>query len=160
MSTISELRDQKQDASAALRDLRIEFDEAKKAAADKVKAEWEPRLGLAERALSNAVDLYEKAVSESASHEWEGRTVTRQVSLRNAPGWDLRTTTERGVVEVVRIGTEFPANTPSYSRPPIGTTIVRMLKKDGTPGLKFERLYRRLGNNTQIDGWQLEEEGK
>jgi len=46
-----------------------------------------------------------------------------------------------GVVEAVTRETVIPENLASYSRPSVGSFIVRLLKGDGTPSKKFENLY-------------------
>jgi len=76
-------------------------------------------------------------------HEWEGRKVTRdEVKYsRSWRGGEKSRTPVFGIVETATSQTQSPANC-RYSVPRVGLPIVRLLKKDGTPGLKFETLAR------------------
>jgi hypothetical protein len=49
-----------------------------------------------------------------------------------------RLTGRRGIFEVCTPETEFAGNVGSYRRPKPGDIFIRVLKKDGTPGLAFE----------------------
>ncbi len=49
-----------------------------------------------------------------------------------------RLTGRRGIFEVCTPETEFARNVCSYRRPKPGEVFIRVLKKDGTPGLAFE----------------------
>lgn len=46
---------------------------------------------------------------------------------------------ETGILALVTRETRLPANTATYSRPKVGSFIVRILKKDGTPGTRLDR---------------------
>lgn len=46
----------------------------------------------------------------------------------------------KGIVEIITHESEHPDNLNKYSRSDIGTVVVRLLKKDGTPGRKYEVL--------------------
>lgn len=68
---------------------------------------------------------------------------------------DVRKVVEVGIVEVVTPDTEFPVNDSAWRRPRVGEIIVRLLKKDGTPGRLYERLLKRTwGPGAVVDGWQ------
>ena len=86
-----------------------------------------------------------------ADYPWAGKRV-----FKMAPGsysWDRnpRMVRVEGLVETMRSTTELPGNASRWNRPPIGSPIVRLLKKDGTPGLKFETMR-------EHSGWKLADE--
>lgn len=58
-----------------------------------------------------------------------------------------------GIFEIVSFDSKFPENLSEYSRPKVGSYIVRLLKKDGTPSLKFDK-YNHLGSNWLPKGKQ------
>lgn len=81
------------------------------------------------------------------AHEWEGRKVF--YVQKRIERWTRREIGEdryEGIVETVRSTTTFPANK-AYGLPAIGGVIVRMLKKDGSPGQKFENFTDWGGKN-------------
>ncbi|PYJ10785.1 MAG: hypothetical protein DMF06_05110 [Verrucomicrobia bacterium] len=86
------------------------------------KAKWE---------ADEALRQYQ---SETASHPWEGKRVNHK--WKSSGG--RVSPPVAGVVEVRRVGTEFPGNTAKWRIPDMGKPFVRMLKKDGSPSLKFE----------------------
>ncbi len=47
---------------------------------------------------------------------------------------------KKGIVQPVTKDFVHPANLSSYSRASTGTFVIRILKKDGTPGLQYEKL--------------------
>jgi hypothetical protein len=114
-----------------------------------VRKRHEAVLVAAQQGRSAARIALTAAQDAGPEHEWTGQRVTKLV-----PNWKYgrlqSTETLTGIVETVRSTTEFAGNLPLYGRPRIGDPIVRLLKKDGTPGLKFERLH---GN---YHGWKLE----
>lgn len=87
-----------------------------------------------------------EARSAIASHPHEGKRVStkRNVGTSYMPRYE----TIYGVVEVFRVGTEFPANLSHYSIPKVGEAFVRLLKKDGKPGKAID---------TRLRGWKLED---
>ena len=87
----------------------------------------------------------------SPDHPWTGKRV---FTMRRPRGMGWRThygdpVRIEGIVETYRSTTAMPSNTTSYRLPRIGEGFVRLLKADGSSGLKFERLD---GN------WKLAEE--
>lgn len=58
-----------------------------------------------------------------------------------------------GVVEAVTSQTVHPSNAADYSKADIGTFIIRMLKKDGTTGSKYERFQSFHKSNRIPRGW-------
>lgn len=119
-------------------------DVARNAVHEKFAGQINP-LREAAAAARMAVTQVKNAVPD---HEWEGLKVFRMVS-RGYSFQRLSPSRVEGIVETVRIGTRFAENLSHYSTPEIGDVIVRLLKKDGTPGLKFE--------NRDKD-WKLAEE--
>lgn len=110
----------------------------------------------AKSALYDAESALKEAKSAAAAHPWEGRKVYKDVPIYS--GWSSKQArTERvyGIVEVCRLGTAFAVAVASYSRPSLGRPFVRLLKKDGTPGLKFDRA---TGWGDGLVGWQLVED--
>lgn len=79
-----------------------------------------------------------------AAHPWTGKKVEREEITYSRGNWTRCETGRKtlvGIVETVTSRTEFAANESRYGRPGIGAPIVRLLKKDGSPGLKYERLH-------------------
>jgi len=97
-------------------------------------------LGLpaADKALHDASSSYVAALDAKPDHEWTGKRVHADRSV--GPGYFARKERIFGVVETRRSDTVFPSNAASYSLPAIGEGFVRILKKDGTPGSKFDRM--------------------
>lgn len=125
------LFDARTNAMRALARVDAEQREARSAAEKAVIVEFQPRLDAARTAAREADGAYKDFMSDNASDPNEGKTVTRK------EGW--KKTTIRGRVEIRRRATVFPANAGAYRLPEIGQPFVRLLKGDGTPGLKFER---------------------
>lgn len=106
-----------------------------------VRQRHAPLIAAAERTYREAVQAHRAARSEATpDHEWEGRRVFREDVQRD--NWS-RTVIERkrieGVVFTYRPGVDLgPGH--KWNRPEIGQPYVRLLKKDGTPGAKTERL--------------------
>lgn len=94
--------------------------------------------------------IRKRIASEDAlpDHPWEGARVFRI----EAVGWGGRQKKRvEGIVETVRSTTEFAGNIGDWRKPEIGKAIVRSLKKDGTPGVKFKNLNSHWGGLE----WQL-----
>lgn len=86
-------------------------------------------------------------------HEWDGRKVKR-LERKFSRGFSAREISREmifGVVETVTSKTTWPDNTASWRKPGIGSAIVRLLKKDGSPGVKWEMLER----GQYADKWEL-----
>lgn len=91
------------------------------------------------RARSRAASIARIAAEDALpAHEWEGRKVSRTGKIyRRFGGGIVGEKRFEGIVETVRSTSVFAANV-RYNIPPAGSVIVRMLKKDGSPGLSFE----------------------
>lgn len=91
---------------------------------------------------------------EGASHPWIGKrgikVVRRDTSspYRRESRWE--TTTTYGVFEV--LGPANPWTGPHYQNPGAGTLVVRLLKKDGKPGVRMEQY-----SAGARDEWKLDE---
>jgi hypothetical protein len=123
-----------------------------------VKDKHSDGIWAAKKALGQAELALKEAVSNAASHPWEGKKVYRSIPIYASKWSSKQTGTKRvyGVVEVFRLGTVFADNTSSWSRPSLGNAFVRLLKKDGTPGVKIDR---DRGYGGQIANcWHLAEE--
>ncbi|WP_300573458.1 hypothetical protein [Phenylobacterium sp.] len=127
-------------AKLALSQLESEVATKARAAADAVKAEYADRVRAASLARRAAHVALNAAITATAQHPWEGRRVFR-LDPRGAVYGRRAPTRVEGVVEVRRTGTAFPGNAATYSMPEMGDAFVRLLKKDGTPGAKFDRLH-------------------
>lgn len=144
-----------QKAKMAYLKLKHERDEeaydAKRKAEAKVHKEFKEDLSKLSDAFYQAKKVYRDLKDSHVSHPWEGKIVTAKRRLiRYHQEEDVR-----GIVEVVRSNTEFAQNIGRYSQPSVGTVIIRAIKKDGTPSLKFHDKYyfgRDLGD------WELVEE--
>lgn len=107
-----------------------------------VKARHEPSIRLAKEAFTSAAQALREAESAATpDHEWEGKTVCRTVEEWSGPRWNRQSTktTERGVVFTYRHGIDLGPGW-TWSTPAIGEPMVRLLKKDGKPGVKTVRL--------------------
>lgn len=127
-----------------------------KAASDEVMAKHAPLIAV-KRAEHLAAEAALKAAKDRLpDHPWTGK----RVYWMKSQGWSYERLPEKrveGIVETYRSTSELPGNTAIYSRPRIGQAIVRALKKDGTPGSRFEILHE-----TGYRRWKLcdEEQAK
>ena len=111
-----------------------------------IKAKWADRLSATSDAVAAAAKAEEDARLAAAQHHpLLGKTVTRTITKRLTRSWrgEWCDVEQRGIVEVRTRDTVFPANGPSWDLPDVGQPFVRLLKADGTPGLKWERLILR-----------------
>lgn len=143
-------------AVAAARLAVKELESARDAELMQVRMKHSAAISAATSALSKAEWAVKEAISAGGAHPWEGKKVFYSKPVF-ASRWSSRQTgTERiyGVVEVCRVGTQFADNVSSWGRPGLGKPFVRLLKKDGTTGLKIDR-DTRYG---ELRGWQLADE--
>jgi hypothetical protein len=87
-------------------------------------------------------------------HPHEGKKVYKTI---RAGRMGKREEVVFGLIETRRADTNLPANRGNWSLPNMGTSFVRLLKKDGKPGLNVETAFAGdpLHENT---GWKLVEE--
>lgn len=129
-------------------------------AATKIDGELEAKYGERIRALRDAEGRVRQALYVAKIEAGKAALSGFPSGVMVEWGYDMRhrwdrsrekkPTGRRGRYELRTADTEFPANTGSYRLPNIGQVFIRILKKDGSPGLKFESL--RAGSD-----WRLEE---
>lgn len=128
--------------------LRAELREAEA----ETKARYKAELDAAHAARAAARRAVIAEEDRCPDHPWTGKRVFRMAPQGRARD-RLAPKRIEGVVETARSTTAYPGNTPPYARVTTGHPLVRLLKKDGTPGLQFDRMGRG-------DGWRLvEDEG-
>jgi hypothetical protein len=117
--------------------------------ADAIRAKYKPELILARERYGAAHTAAITARDKTPDHPWTGKRVFRIKQKWNSSTWRHEPPVrEDGIVEMRRSTTRFPGNIRSL--PLMGTPFVRLLKKDGTPALRFEEMHSR-------SGWQLVE---
>jgi len=108
-----------------------------------VREKWAPEIERTTKALRLANYDLGKAREEAASHPWVGKVVCK-TERKKTGGSSWRPTYEkvevRGVVEIV--GPSNPWAGRKYNAPDHGTPAVRLLRKDGKPGMMHEVLSR------------------
>lgn len=110
-------------------------------------------------ALQAAMQAYQDAENEAVeNHEWEKRIVTRKKPVITGSGRVTGCKILRGVVFTYRHGADLGRGGPY--RPVAGEPMVRVLKKDGTPGMTVERLLtpRYDLSEAAVYRWALEKE--
>lgn len=137
-------RKQERDVEA---DIRREADEAARQVRERRRSELS-----AAQAIRHAceVDLRD-AKDRVPDHPWTGKRVYRMELERGS--WARNYHRIEGVVEMRRSDTVFPSNLGVYSIPAMGEPFVRLLNKDGKPGLKI--ISRDSGS---LRDWKLVEE--
>lgn len=128
-----------------------EVEREKRAAVYAVELEWWPKIGEATRALGEANRALRQAENAAtADHEWTGRRVYR-IEEHFSGGWSRKKIGEtriEGIVETYRHGVTLGRGHRGWCG--VGEPIVRLLKKDGTPGLKTENLDRTFGGEWKL----------
>ena len=146
MTEVEKAKEAYEQASRAFRDIERAQTEAESVARQEVRRRFAERLEAARKLLIARKIVLDDAKIAAASHPWEGKKVWRKDHV----GWLGRTVvTIYGVVQIRVRETKFPANTTDYRMPNLGEPFVRLLTKDGKPGLKFETMRE----------WKLAEEG-
>lgn len=124
-------------AERAVRDVERLISAEVSAARQAVEAKYEGALSDARRERARATAAKEAAdIAAAQTHPLAGKRVQRKV---RKSGWSRDLVDQLGVVEIFTRESAVPLNQ-RYMRQSIGDPIVRLLKKDGTPGLKIERL--------------------
>lgn len=144
------------EAAAAFDVIQAERDTRQREARERIAAEYADRMQSAWKVREAARKAYLEAVSNEASHPWDGKRVYKMVTIRSrfnsAP---IREQRVEGLVEVVRLDSRFAGNLSSYSRPRLGSVIVRKIKKDGTPSLQLVQGFHIHGLDKE---WKLAED--
>lgn len=146
------------DAESHLREIERERDAAINAAKSKITEEYRERVHAASNAY-NAAARAQREIENAAvqPHEWEGKTVVAYTYPRDR--WtgkkyeNGKPTVRRGVVFTRKHGDDLG---PGNRRVPHGTPMIRLLKKDGTPGVKCLRLDRKP-SGYEDEQWMLAE---
>ena len=138
MSSIADLEQAYQEAAARVSEIERNISAEIVAARNAINEKWAAELHAASRAKGDAVRAVEAAkVEAGASHPLNGKRVTK--TERQWRGGGYEHVQVFGVVEIFSRQTERPANM-RYGLPSLGSPIVRLLKKDGKPGTKIEKL--------------------
>lgn len=111
---------------------------------EEVHAEYRDRMNAAHEECVAARAELDAAKLADAKPKWPVGTVVCAWKQRTE-GWMQRPTGEwkviaKGVMEIITAESEHPDSLNKYSRASIGDVVVRLLKKDGTPGKKYESL--------------------
>lgn len=126
-----------------LRDVDTAIREAKQQAAKEVDERFRAQREAAVQKVIAAERDVRDAKDRLPDHAWTGRRVFKMEAT--GPSWSRETKRVDGVVEMRRSSTPFPGNAADYSLPALGEAFVRLVKKDGTPGLQFARLHSHRG---------------
>jgi len=124
------------DAEKAFSAIKNERRDKIQAFAAAIMAEYAPRVDELHKAYGVAHDALKAHISDKASHPWDGKRVFRMKSMYDR--WSGRKIGKEridGIVEVVRLDSQFPVNMGTWSRPELGSVIIRKVKKDGKPSL-------------------------
>lgn len=150
----AETRTALSEAEGAVRALRQQRDAEISAAKALIMDKYMPQLAAAERLAHDAAEAHRASEDALAAHPWEGRRVYREVEAYNNR-WSRTSHKVRveAIFEVYRSWTPVPGNMSRWSRPAIGDPVVRPLKKDGTPGLKIDRVH--VLKDGTVHGWKL-----
>lgn len=146
--TIEEANKRIDELSAELRSLDALNNKEKKAVDAKysdARREIQRKFGDAKQALQDA------KVAAVRPHKYEGEKVFLE---RSHHSWEQPKNPIFGIVQTYTPDVPLPNNTSSFNRPRIGNVFIRLIKKNGEPGLKFKRLntWDRLG---AWNGWKL-----
>lgn len=153
MDKTQQLRAELHAAECELRDTDTARRKAVNLATEAVYAEYAPRISACRAGIEAAQAALDQHLEQTTSHPWDGKRVYRDVRRRSLFKGGERTDRERGMVEVVRSGSQFPTNM-KYGRPRVGDVIIRALKKDGNPSLKVAA-HQHVSDVTS--GWTLED---
>jgi hypothetical protein len=142
---------------------------AKREAESKIEAEASALFDAEIKAATSAVSLahaaYMAEVETRAAQNAPRPVGTRYVRWERRQSYDRKPTpwtktTDTGVLEVVTRESRFADNLASYSRPSVGTIILRLCKKDGELGIKFASYdeFEKTQNTWKISTWYPEGE--
>lgn len=133
------------EARAALKTAREDRDALEKLvrtlkqnAEDEINERYRAQRQAAVALINAATKVFQEAQDLQEAHPWTGRRVFARKVLGSA--WSQKYERVEGVVETRRSTTVFPVNTADYRLPSIGEGFVRLVKKDGALGTKFDRL--------------------
>lgn len=136
------------EAEIAHRVLDQKFRDERNEAMEAVRVKHAPALSAANKAIIAAQAALAEAKEATEPHPWTGKKVYQ---MQSTGRYSSNTKRVEGVVEMRTRATAFPESV-RWGKPEIGTPFVRLLKADGTAGLRFER----LGNSHRLL-WKLVE---
>ena len=121
------------------------------AATAAIQAKYHDEFTAVRQAREDAIKAGEAARDALPKHEWTGQPIGRSWG-----GSKVETRRIAGMVEMCRTDTEFPSGQ-RWRLPTTGQPFVRLLKKNGEPGMKFERLVEYDGTISKewklVEGW-------
>lgn len=109
---------------------------------EELGARFDDPLEEAEKVLAEAESVRDKAREDAALSGPLSRFVGVEVEEWRSGRWEigeLKRTCNRGVMEIWTAKSAAPVNFASWRKPEIGHLVVRLLKKDGAPSLRFEK---------------------
>lgn len=134
---MSDKRTELETALEAARVLRksveAERDAAVREAKEAIHKQFSERMASANSATSRAHKELSKFIDESTTHELDKQRVFWVKTTWERWGNGRSYSFVEGYFEVVRLDTIMPGNMSRYSRPNLGETIVRKVKKNGEP---------------------------
>ncbi len=126
------------DAIRAKRAVEDARDDARSAALAEVNARFRDQLVAADAAIAAAKLAHENAkIANQTSNPVVGKIVSKSVQVKDGR-WRWKTVDIKGIVEVTTSETIFPANKLAWKIPSGGDLFVRLLKNDGTPGVRID----------------------
>jgi hypothetical protein len=150
-NAIEDARRALDEARSALNSVEVDIHNRRSAALAAINAEMAPARAAAQMSVDAALARLKAALDTTPDHPWTGRLVYSMQYSGHV--WERRKKRVEGVVETMRSKTVLPKNTSDWRRPDIGAPFVRLLKKDGTLGAKFD--------TWGMDGdWKLVDEPK
>lgn len=137
-------------AKKALEALEAEIREAKRVASAEIEARYGNQKADVMATLHERNRDLRDAKNALPDHPWTGKKVFMECD--SGPSYRRSRVRMDGVVEMRRVDTVFPENV-RWGIPEIGKPFVRLLKKDGTPGMRFESIHGSWGKK-----WKLRDE--
>jgi hypothetical protein len=146
--------DVRRDASKALYAVKKEREKAIDDATVTITAVYADRVAAANKDMSMASAALKAAENAAVTtHEWEGKRVVRDV--RNTSHWGRTVSVDKDAVKGVVFTYRHGDDTGTLSRwrlPEPGQVMVRLTKKDGTPGKKIESFKEA----NPLEAWRLD----
>jgi len=143
------------------RALENERDEKISQTRGKIIEEYRTLLNEKRHAVKDARTALFKYIDENVSHPHEGQIVVRERTLYHRWSSKVRGVEKTyGIVETVRTNCDMPSNLAQYSRPKVGDVIIRALKKDNSPSIKFHDKFNAGSQNYKdLPNWELAPNG-
>ncbi len=174
MSTIPELKEAADLAERAMRLAQSNKERTIRARVDAFKAlveveetaNFDAQILVTTRAYVDSVAARDAAI-DAAARAGEGTPFpvgTKVFEWRAASRWFYSREIglirgKAGVIEVITTYSKHPDNKAAYRMAALGEPVVRILKKDGTPGLQYEKLIKNYGDKDYRLPWGWHFEG-